>query len=128
MTWVYQQSTGELSDSTGKVVGVGYAGGNCGRNPEGVNNPDMQCDKGIGPLPVGFYNPATVIDPHPQLGAFAIPLIPEPQNEMHGRGGFYMHGDKAGAAHSASEGCIIMGPLVRHAYYNSKDRRLKVIA
>jgi len=36
--WVFEITTGNMYDSNGKLVSKGYAGGNCGKNPEGINN------------------------------------------------------------------------------------------
>lgn len=127
MSWRYEQSTGKLFTPEGTLIATGYAGGNCGKNPEGINNPEMQNVKGVGPLPVGKYTHGVVVM-QSQLGVFAIPLIPDPANEMHGRGGFYMHGDKIAEPRCASEGCIIMPRFVREQYYNSVDPTIEVVA
>ncbi len=127
MSWIYKQSTGEFFDSQGKLVATGYAGGNCGKNPEGINNHAMQNVKSVGPIPVGVYTHGDVVlESH--LGAYAVPLIPDNANEMFGRGGFYMHGDKVSAPRCASKGCIIMPRIIREAYYNSYDNVIEVVA
>ena len=123
--WVYEQSTGVMRDPSGARVATGYAGGNCGKNPEGKNNPDMQDKKSIGPLPVGTYTRSTpVLKSH--LGPFAIPLTPDPTNEMFGRSSFYCHGDTTPSG-NASEGCIIMPRAVRNAMWSSADHKLQVV-
>ena len=121
----FEQSTGKLFDASGKFLAKGYAGGNDGKNPEGVNNPNMQDVKSIGPLPQGTYTFGVAVD-HSTLGAFAIPLIPDSDNEMFGRGHFYMHGDTTPSG-NASEGCIIMPPAIRHQLYNSDDKTVIVV-
>lgn len=126
MTWTYDQATGHLIDPTGAQVAVGYAGGNCGNDPDGVNNPDMQGEKQIGPLPVGIYTLGTVV-PQSHLGPFAIPLIPDADNDMLGRGGFYIHGDTAAMNKSASEGCMIFSRAVREQVYGSDDHTITVV-
>jgi hypothetical protein len=126
MTWTYEQATGKLRNPDGGTIAVGYAGGNCGANPEGKNNPAMEAVKCVGPLPKGKYlfgNPHD--DAH--LGPFAIPLIPDPANEMFGRAGFYMHGDKVSAPGNASEGCIIMPRHIRELCAGSDDNELEVV-
>jgi hypothetical protein len=122
--WTYEQDLGQMNDPTGALAGNGYAGGNEGNNPEGVNNHDMQNVKGVGPLPCGTY---TFGEPvlHSKLGPFAIPLIPDPANEMFGRGSFYCHGDTTPSG-NASEGCIIMPRSVREAMWASDDHTLSV--
>lgn len=108
----YSQSTGELRDATGKLLATGYAGGNCGHNPEGKNNPAMQDVRAVGPLPQGTYAlGAPVAQSH--LGPYAIPLIPDPANTMFWRGDFYLHGDSIQNPGNASEGCIILPRSVR---------------
>lgn len=127
MAWTYKISTGELFSPDGNKIATGYAGGNCGKNPEGINNVDMQAVKCIGPLPVGLYTFGQPVE-HSHLGAFAIPLEPNDHNVMHGRAGFFMHGDLTGKFRSASEGCIIVGPDARHACHASEDEQLQVVA
>lgn len=124
--WIYEQDTGRLLKSSGVLVAIGYAGGNGGQNPEGVNNHAMQNVKNVGPLPVGYYTfGEVVLKSH--LGPFAIPLLPDSDNQMFGRSAFYMHGDKVDPPRSASEGCIIMPRAVRDECYTSKDRILRVV-
>ena len=125
--WIYKQSTGLLNDPDGKHIATGYAGGNCGKNPEGINNSAMQDKHSIGPLPQGLYTFGTpLLQSH--LGPFAIPLIPNPSNEMYGRSAFYCHGDKSDPPRSASEGCIIMPRAIRNSMWQSDDHQLQVIA
>lgn len=126
MSWTYSQSTGKLTDPTGAVVATGYAGGNCGKVPSGVNNPSMQGIKGCGPLPRGNYAMGTPVE-GTQLGPLAIPLLPDKGNQMFGRGGFYMHGDTPEMNRSASEGCIIMPHAIRALCAASTDKRLEVV-
>ena len=38
-----------------------------------------------------------------------------------------IHGDSIGNPGSASEGCIILGPAIRHRIWNSGDRNLEVV-
>lgn len=125
--WKFKQSTGEMFDPAGKLVARGYAGGNCGKNPEGVNNPEMQEVHSCGPLPQGIYTfGEVVLKSH--LGPFAIPLIPDADNEMFGRSGFYCHGDTTQLNQSASEGCIILPRNIREQLWASQDHRLEVVA
>lgn len=124
--WKYEQGTGRLFKPDGTIFAKGYAGGNEGKNKEGVNNPDLQCVHNVGPLPRGFYTLGQpVIQSH--LGPFAIPLIPDKDNEMCGRGGFYCHGDRSNAFQAASEGCIIMPRAIRNAMWSSQDHELEVV-
>ena len=126
MPWIYEQTTGKLFTPTGIYAATGYAGGNCGKNPEGKNNPDMQNVKSIGPLPCGLYRMGEVIQ-QSHLGPFAIPLFPDPNNEMFGRGSFYVHGD-TNPPGNASEGCIIQARVIREKMYSSDDKQIQVVA
>lgn len=123
--WKFNIKTGDMFDPSGKKVWTGYAGGNEGKNPEGKNNPLMVSVKCIGPLPPGWYTFGTVVL-QSHLGPYAIPLIPDKQNIMFGRGDFYCHGDTTPSG-NASEGCIIMPRFVRNAMYTGTSRRIQVV-
>jgi len=125
----YSQSSGRWYDGIGVIVGIGYSGGNCGNDPEGMNNPEMQELACVGPLPCGVYTLGTPYD-HLKCGPYFIPLTPDPANEMFGRGGFGVHGDLVSAPgqHKASDGCVILALDVRIAIWNSGDRDLTVIS
>lgn len=123
--WTFKQKSGELLHNGGHVA-FGYAGGNCGKNPEGKNSPEHQSVSKVGPLPQGDYTfGAPVLQSH--LGPFAIPLVPSPSNEMFGRSDFYCHGDTTPSG-NASEGCIIMPRAVRNAMAASPDQELEVVS
>jgi hypothetical protein len=125
MTWTFEQSTGQMLDPAGAVVATGYAGGNCGKNPEGKNNPQMQFMRCVGPLPQGVYTMGTPVA-QSHLGPFAIPLTPAPDNVMQGRGSFFIHGDTTPSG-NASEGCIIMPRAIRQAMWDSGDHVVTVV-
>ena len=125
--FTFEITTGKWYDPSGGYVSTGYSGGNCGNNPEGVDNPADEGIRNVGPLPEGLYTFGTPVD-HSQLGVFAIPLIPDPSNDMKGRGGFYCHGDLAGKYEAASEGCIIQPRTTRNAAWASSDHQLRVVA
>ena len=127
MPWTYEQATGNLISPLGIKVATGYAGGNCGNNPEGVNNPDAQDQHSIGPLPQGTYT-AVSIEDSPKLGPFALVLEPDPANEMFGRGDFRMHGDSITHPGCASEGCVIMPRNIRENVWASNDHVINVVA
>jgi len=108
----YSQSSGKFFDEEDNLICVCYAGNNSrpGVNPthiQGMNNPKAQHLHCIGPLPQGSYTIEKPIH-HPVLGVLAMPLTPDPSNEMYGRDGFYIHGGSGDPAHNESEGCIIM--------------------
>lgn len=118
----YIQKSGHLLDAEGELVGVGYSGFGLAKN-----DPAAQHVPNVGPIPVGFYTMEEPID-SPSHGPFAIPLTPDPSNEMFGRSAFLMHGDSIQHPGGASEGCIIQGPATRHKVWDSGDHRLQVIA
>jgi hypothetical protein len=124
MSWIYQQSTGNLTDPNGNVVATGYSG-----HGIGINDPSQQSVQNVGPLPQGNYTfgpPHTPID---HLGPLALPLYADPANEMFGRFGFFMHGDAPPPRfRDASDGCIIMPLAIRQSVVDSGDTALTVIA
>jgi hypothetical protein len=68
------------------------------------------------------------VNPPDHLGPVALPLTPDPGNEMFGRSAFFVHGDNAQMNHSASCGCIILPREVRVLISDSPDRVLLVTA
>lgn len=126
-TWIYKQRTGELWDPKGVTVAHGYAGGDCGKRPDGVNNPALENVPCVGPLPAGVYEIGTPRD-SAHLGPFAIPLMPRIGTETFGRSGFFIHGDKVGGPpQSASEGCIILPRAIRELIAVSLVKTLTVV-
>ena len=121
MTWCYVQKTGVLRHNS-NYVATGYSG-----NTTGLNNPDAQDKVGVGPVPRGDYTIGPPHRPIDHLGPNALPLYPAPKNDMGGRSGFFIHGDNRKMNHTASNGCIILGPAFRTAIINSKDTALVVI-
>ena len=119
---IYVQSTGDLLSDTGALWGRGYSG-----RGEGLNNPAAQHIRAVGPIPIGLYVMSPAFD-HAMLGPVAIPLAPDPKNNMLGRSAFYIHGDNSKRDNTASHGCIIMGPVVRRRIAKLEDRTLKVVA
>jgi RHS repeat-associated protein len=115
----YSQSTGQLSCYPVSVEGpqspeslapyyeaIGYAGAGVGRN-----NPAMQDEPFVGPVPRG---PWAIGDPYnsPNTGRNTMRLDPLEGNECleppRDCGSFRIHGDNA--TNNASEGCIVLPP------------------
>ena len=119
----YAQETGALFDPHGVLLVRGYSG-----NTTGLNNPAAQTRVGVGPLPQGVYTVGPPHSPVDHLGPIALPLYPDHHNQMFGRSGFFMHGDNSAMNHTASNGCIIMPPQVRHDVSASTDKLLRVVA
>lgn len=121
--WIYSQSRGELRDTLG-LIGKGYAG-----NGRGKNNPLLQAEHDVGPLPRGWYTIQAPTDAHAHLGPIAMPLTPDASNEMFGRGDFFIHADSILNPGFASLGCIVQGKPVRQYVARSlpHDNRLQVV-
>ena len=126
MPWTFCSSTGGLRDPLDNFVETGYAGGDKGLRPEARNNPAYQYTPNVGPLPVGTYMMGEAVQGS-HLGPDAIPLTPDPENDMRGRGDFFIHGDHIGAPGCASNGCIIMSRATRRLLIASEDRQIQVI-
>lgn len=118
MTWTYKQSTGEMTSPSGEVC-QGYSGHGIGRN-----NPKLQNVPRIGPIPRGTYTIGNAYD-DPHLGHCVMHLDPLPDTDTLGRSLFRIHGNNA--KNDASEGCVIMGKLVRTAISINPDKTLTVI-
>jgi hypothetical protein len=123
--WMFDSTTGWLTGTNG-VGEQGYAGGNLGQNPEGINNKSYQYTKRVGPLPVGWYTIGTAVE-STHLGPLALPLTPDAENDMQGRDDFFIHGDTVGHPRCASKGCIVMSRATRTLIDQSDDKRLQVL-
>jgi len=121
MTWTYMQATGQLSHD-GEAIDTGYAGVGAGLNAPGQEGVPF-----IGPLPRGGYTIGQPVLNGGHMGPFVLPLTPSPANNMFGRSGFFIHGDKiAGPPHTASNGCIILSRQTRTLIAQSGDNLLVV--
>jgi len=119
--WTYCQSTGGFYGPSGNLLADGYSGHGAGKN-----NPAMEADPGIGPIPAGLWKIGPAKTPIDHLGPLALPLSPM-GFDPHGRSAFFIHGDYAGdVAQLASCGCIILAHAVRLMIAQSGDRQLKV--
>lgn len=66
-------------------------------------------------------------DHHPTVGLCAIELSPFPENIMHGRSGFFIHGASATNPKESSHGCIVVGNCnTRSAIWASVDHVVTV--
>jgi len=119
--WTFVQSTGQILHE-GLTKGLGYSGGGSGKN-----NPAMEADKDIGPIPCGFYSIAGLIDHDPTCGEYVLVLTPDATNEMFGRSGFRWHGDSAEHPGEASHGCVVSARSLRVDAWGGGDHNLQVI-
>lgn len=122
MPWSYHQTTGRI-DHNGKFESShGYAG----RGPW-KNDPNAENQKDVGPLPRGNHTIADHYIDHAKAGKHVLRLTPLPRNQMFGRSGFLIHGDKISAPGMASNGCIVLPFAVRQKMLASGDRTLDVV-
>jgi len=120
--WTFNSSNGNLSHYSG-LVGVGYSG-----HEEGLNNPLLERESDIGPIPRGAWTIGEAFDA-PDTGPISLPLTPAPETDTFGRSGFRMHGDSIEFAgqEEASHGCIVIARGVRLLVSQSIDRDLLVV-
>lgn len=118
--WIYEQVSGWLSRGNVREA-QGYSGA-----PASKNDPAFQDVPDIGPIPCGDYIIGEPID-SPKHGPFALPLRPDPDNQMFGRSEFLIHGDSLEHPGAASEGCVIMPRSARVTVWGSGDRLLRVV-
>ncbi|MFH8133273.1 tlde1 domain-containing protein [Pantoea osteomyelitidis] len=83
--------------------------------PGYYNNPSQECIKNKGPVPRGRY---IIGAPYKSLrtGIYTLPLSPDAENNMCGRGDFLIHGDSIRYPGTASQGCIIAVYKVRKKF------------
>jgi lipoprotein-anchoring transpeptidase ErfK/SrfK len=110
---IYSQSKGvvwysnEKEHEEARRIGKGYSG-----HPPYVNKGAAEALKAAGPIPRGRYRVSHPWD-HVRLGPCSMFLEPLKDTVMHGRSGFFIHGDNSYGNQSASHGCIILPPAAR---------------
>jgi hypothetical protein len=119
--WTYNSSNGSLAHN-GALVGTGYSGIN-----EGLNNPTLQNEHDIGPIPQGYWTVGDFFDDPGGKGPIVCHLTPAEDTDAFGRGGFMIHGDNSEADHTASHGCIILQRAFREQVRDSGDTQLLVV-
>ena len=118
--WTWEQATGRMLHDNERVA-IGYSGaGEC------KNVPDAQDVHNAGPIPRGTYTIGEPSDTKTH-GPYVLHLTPDASNNMCGRSGFLIHGDSVVAPGTASEGCIILGRLIRQKIWESGDTQLEVV-
>ena len=123
MEWTYSQTTGNLIDPSGEIVGQGYSG-----NGADLDNPAGQADVGHGPIPQGAWTIGTFFDDPGGKGPIVAHLTPNTGTDTLGRSGFMIHGDNSAANHTASHGCIILSHTLRCLIRDSGVKQLIVTA
>lgn len=118
--WIYSQSTGNLWDRRGVLVGSGYSGFN-----EGKNNPRLEAMSDIGPIPRGKWVISRVYNSK-NTGPYTLELLPSGHNALM-RTNFRIHGQTKENWGSASRGCIVLPPSIRTQIWESGDKILTVI-
>ena len=124
--WTYRQSTGALLQNGQPFLWRGVPV--CGYSGFGAckNKPDTEALGNQGPIPRGKYTIGQVVA-IPGKGPYCIDLHPHQGQDLHGRGGFLIHGDSIAVPGSASHGCIILPRPAREAIAMSGDRELEVV-
>lgn len=92
----------------------------------GKDNPALQSERGVGPIPTGAYWIGEARDT-PDHGPVVMPLVPVPGVDIYGRSGFLLHGDSREHPGEASHGCIILPRPIRERIAANSDRLLLVI-
>jgi hypothetical protein len=129
MPWTWEIPTGRMFRPDGTLLATGYAGGECGKRPEAVNNLAFCPVKFVGPLPPGGYTMKEWIDAT-DTGPMSGILVPDPANVMYGRDDFRIHPDlidRATKPQAASDGCIVLDEPYRAEIKASSDQRLVVV-
>ncbi len=124
LNWHISQSTGQVRDDHGNIIGQSYAG-----HGPGVNNPSMQNVPMEGPLPRGTYTIGPQQNNRTHNGKnliMSMRLTPSPSNQMFGRAGFLIHGPHANDHRDSSNGCPIMTRSMRNQIGQSNDHILEV--
>lgn len=134
LDWAYFQASGQLW-YVNKLLGIslqagtGYSGRGQG---QGLNNPDMQHVRDVGPIPRGIYtigpqqtNTVRAGTPSEAQLSDSMRLTPSPLNLMWTRDGFLLHqGDFT--TMGSSTGCIVLPLPILNLIGHSGDTTLRV--
>lgn len=115
----FVQKTGKFY-ADGVLIGLAYSG-----NGDGLNNPELDSLRDVGPIPVGKYIGNRIVCP--EKGPTVWTLVPDGGNDMKGRSGFMLHWDNRAHNFTASEGCIV--PLMADTFVRiNQEFLLEVVA
>lgn len=119
----YKQTIGglfQLVDGAWVFIGTGYSGNGAGLNAHAHEN-----EANVGPVPCGLWSLGHPYkDDHRGENCFRLVA----QTYFGTRNGFLIHGDNEKLDHSASDGCIILGPAIRLKLVEIKPMYLLVEA
>lgn len=118
--WTYSQSSG-IVRRDGEVIGTAYSGFG-----PGLNNPNMEQVRDMGPIPKGLFEFGEPFDTETH-GPFVLRLSPIGPTYTFGRSGFLVHGDSLEFPGKASHGCIVAARRIRENVAASGDNQLTVI-
>ena len=130
LTWYYDQRTGDVwwdDPNTPEFDPVYKGRGFAGSSGEHRNNPSSEGIEDNGPLPKGRYRMGfghSKTRSGRRMVGGCIWLEPDGSNDMHGRGGFLIHGGSADG--DPSQGCIVLGKALRDEIEASGDTDLVV--
>lgn len=120
--WTYHQESGQLEQDD-KPIAHGYSGFSFGKN-----NPAMQDEPNLGPIPRGTYTIELITDGDGNACDYegkkkpVMRLVPDASNDMFGRAGFLIHGDSISHPGTASHGCVIEAHNVRQLIADGLDQ------
>ena len=120
MTWIYQQRTG-IFEHDGVYVATGYSGQGAGKN-----NPELQGEVNLGPIPQGFYLIGRPFDSQ-RTGPHVMQLVPQGHDAL-GRTDLQVHGDSRESPGAASTGCIVLARHIREQIAEARDNLLEVVS
>ena len=119
--WVYNSADGTLRHDGELLTMTGWSGHDLGRN-----NPAMEEDHDIGPIPRGKWAIGGAED-GTHLGPIAMPLTALGDTNTFGRSGFFIHGASSIHPSESSHGCVILPHDIREQIDASDDRILMVV-
>lgn len=118
---IYSQASGKLTDENDEVWGYGYSG-----HGEGKNNPALEGQQDVGPIPRGRWRVGPPYD-SPRTGPYTLGLTAMAGTATFGRADFRIHGDSKDAPGTASHGCIILAHDVRERIENERQDLIEVV-
>jgi RHS repeat-associated protein len=128
--WEYSQSLGTMihflpNTNIAMLSGNGYSG-----IGKGLNNPDYEFVRNVGPIPQGTYDIGPIGTHYSERGTRldeSMSLTPrQSRNAMFQRYGFAIHGGNM-TNRTSSNGCIVLPVEIRREIAASGDHELRVV-